>query len=648
MADLSNQFYSFDEDGILRLQKDLNYMFYHLDEKNVRRLYTEYCEIKSKEGETEIDGPLIVMRGDPGTTNSTTIRIKMGWDKASSEFVFNIYGQDGTPSVELDSTGDAVFKGSINTADDVYLGNRVFVGWQGTTSTAVHNPFTRGIFIQDYFTTMYAGHLYTTSIPKDTSGGTGPNSEYEVTLHSSGGLRISSKYYIAIEPYCENLSSMGVGTNSTDGLYLWTPNRKICIGGDETDRQLSELSTEAGVSLGSATLRDVYIGCVNHVWQNKVASLRDLEVSFSDTFRYYHVHNTKYITRLTTNWTPNSTDSSLVGTTRAITSTRGCSLLAETSNSASGIFYGGNATIASVDLTQFHDGTALTSDDYLVALIWHPGTTGWIIYDAIRLGSGSTDYYTYSFYGFEPGWNIQKIKLGDYDSITGSPSFNNISYVQVYTRLSSSFSRPANTYVSYFDYIGVIRADPVNGTNYSAFQKEINSSHKNILQSQNGDILYGTYNPSIQQIGHSVNGMDMYLRTMQDFDVELGIYSLMSNESPIIFAGDTDYNIQVRVSSGALRLSGEVNGTTFGDYINCPAYTVGSYIELGLRRYNNVYIGWYRNVADNDSYREIANYQGTVSTYLAFMDIYLGTAREDAGMQIHRLNIKSYTDELEV
>jgi hypothetical protein len=644
MADLMGQTYSFDEDGILRLQKDLNHMFYHLDDKNVRRLYTEYCEIKSEKGETEIDGPLLIMKGDPGTTNSTTIRVKMGWDKASSEFVFNLYGQDGTPSVELDSTGDAVFKGSINTADDIYLGNRVFVGWQGTTSTAANIAFSRGVFIQDYNTTMYAGHFYTSSIPKDTSGGTGPNSEYEVTLHSSGGLRISAKYYIAIEPYCENLSSMGEGINSSDGLYLWSPNRKICIGGDDNYREHAEYSTEAGVGLGSDNLRDVYIGFDDHVWQNKVTSLRDLEMNFSGLLDYCYTHNQKYIASQTTDWTEYTSNTLLTASTRVITQTKGCYVRAETTNSAV-IFFGGHTTISSVDLTQFFDGTAMTSDDYLVALVWKHGTTSYSQYDFIRIGSSPSDYYVYIFEEFNPGWNIYKTKLFNYDGYSGSPSFNNINWVLACSRLSSSVSRPVNTDVACFDYIGVIRG---NSTGYSAFQRNVNSTHVNILESQYGDFL-SPNGPYIHQVPvEGVSAQNMYLRTMQDFDVSLSIYSYRGNEGPVIFAGDTNSNIQVRLSSGVLRLFGEIDGTTFGDYINCPAYTAPTYIEMGLKRYNNVYRGWYKRATYPESYREITNYQETVSTYLSKMPIYLGTAREDSGMSIRDITIKSYNDEQEV
>lgn len=93
---------------LAKLNKTLNWLLNNLDHNNVTHIYTEYCDIQSENGETIIDGPLLVMTG-----NSTTVRLKQGYDKASGAFVFNLYNSAGTLTVGIDSSGNAEFRGTV-------------------------------------------------------------------------------------------------------------------------------------------------------------------------------------------------------------------------------------------------------------------------------------------------------------------------------------------------------------------------------------------------------------------------------------------------------------------------------------------------------------------------------------------------------
>jgi len=97
-------------DEIARLRKDLSFLFENLDHLNVKRLYTEYCDIRSKAGETIIDGPTLLMYDKQATPK---LRLEMGYKPGSSDFVFNMYNKSGVQTVGIDSNGDATFTGTI-------------------------------------------------------------------------------------------------------------------------------------------------------------------------------------------------------------------------------------------------------------------------------------------------------------------------------------------------------------------------------------------------------------------------------------------------------------------------------------------------------------------------------------------------------
>lgn len=109
MAKMGLPVYEFNEDGFNKMRKDLNFLFKNLDHSNVKRLYTEYCDIQSENGETIISGPLMTMLG----TGSTTVRMKLGYDEVTDDFIFNLFNTAGVTTISLDANGDALFTGTI-------------------------------------------------------------------------------------------------------------------------------------------------------------------------------------------------------------------------------------------------------------------------------------------------------------------------------------------------------------------------------------------------------------------------------------------------------------------------------------------------------------------------------------------------------
>jgi len=98
-------------DELARMRKDLCFLLENLDHLNVKRLYTEYCDIRSKDGETIIDGPTLHMYDKQATP---VLRLQMGYDPDTAlDFVFAMFNKSGVKTVGIDSNGDATFTGTI-------------------------------------------------------------------------------------------------------------------------------------------------------------------------------------------------------------------------------------------------------------------------------------------------------------------------------------------------------------------------------------------------------------------------------------------------------------------------------------------------------------------------------------------------------
>lgn len=137
MAELNFQ-YAFDKDSmqdeLVSLQRDLQYYFLHLDHKNVRRLYTEYCEIQSQNGQLAIDGPVMRFYG----SDTTLQRMNLGLSTATNDFGFSIWNQAGDLTAYLDSTGELIVRRLLSG----YIEGSTIIGSQITGSTITGGQIT--------------------------------------------------------------------------------------------------------------------------------------------------------------------------------------------------------------------------------------------------------------------------------------------------------------------------------------------------------------------------------------------------------------------------------------------------------------------------------------------------------------------------
>jgi hypothetical protein len=123
--------YQFDEDGFMRLQKDIDALINNrnLDHQHIGRLYTEYCDIRSENGETIIEGPTLKMYDRQAVPVK---RLQMGYNSADADFNLTIYDAAGNPTIYLNSTGEAVYAGNVITGKNAYVGDDLYLGSTAT------------------------------------------------------------------------------------------------------------------------------------------------------------------------------------------------------------------------------------------------------------------------------------------------------------------------------------------------------------------------------------------------------------------------------------------------------------------------------------------------------------------------------------
>lgn len=163
------------EDLKIMLNRYFETFFESLDSTNVKKLFTEQCLIRSKDGNTELNGTQVIMK-DGNTTirlimgldkatgkftfslkdingienfsvsdvgqiklsgkplfemydNNNILRLKMGFNSVTSLFVFEMFDNFGNLSIGLSSSGGAMYKGDIQTDKDIKVGNNIQIGY---------------------------------------------------------------------------------------------------------------------------------------------------------------------------------------------------------------------------------------------------------------------------------------------------------------------------------------------------------------------------------------------------------------------------------------------------------------------------------------------------------------------------------------
>lgn len=94
--------------AMAKITKTLDWLNRNMDSLNVTEINTSITRVKSKDGTTTIQGPLIVMKDASGVT-----RLKMGYDASTNKFVYQMFDESGVETVGITSAG----KGKITAGE---------------------------------------------------------------------------------------------------------------------------------------------------------------------------------------------------------------------------------------------------------------------------------------------------------------------------------------------------------------------------------------------------------------------------------------------------------------------------------------------------------------------------------------------------
>lgn len=216
-------------DTMIQYKKQLEWLLLNLDSMNVKEITTEYTRVHSELGETIIDGPLLKMN------DKETDRLVMGYDKVSNSFGFILRDEDGSPTISLDSKGQAIFKGIIKVLSDD-TGYTVIDGPLITMNDGVTNRLSMGYHEgQDQFMFTMRDKLGQTSMELNDSGeavfrgsidtfrdiyvgdtiyltNNGPNLNKRIVFDDSDSLTGASiEYYFSQGSQKEKLSMLSYG-----------------------------------------------------------------------------------------------------------------------------------------------------------------------------------------------------------------------------------------------------------------------------------------------------------------------------------------------------------------------------------------------------------------------------------------------------
>jgi len=128
MPEFSLQGYEDLEVTVHRMRKELLWLLNCLDSLNVKEINTNITRVRSKDGITVINGPQIEMK------DTNRLRLKMGYDEATGEFVFTLMDVDGNPTLSMNSLGQLLLGGKP--LIEMYDNNNVLrlrMGYNGTT-----------------------------------------------------------------------------------------------------------------------------------------------------------------------------------------------------------------------------------------------------------------------------------------------------------------------------------------------------------------------------------------------------------------------------------------------------------------------------------------------------------------------------------
>jgi hypothetical protein len=113
----------------------LKYLLEKLDSKNVKKITTEFTKISSDGYETEFSGPLLMMKDKQVVP---IVRLQMGYDPVSQRFTFKLRDTGGNETLTLSDLGQILLSGKplfeMYDADDVL---RLKMGYDAATGDFV-------------------------------------------------------------------------------------------------------------------------------------------------------------------------------------------------------------------------------------------------------------------------------------------------------------------------------------------------------------------------------------------------------------------------------------------------------------------------------------------------------------------------------
>jgi hypothetical protein len=463
---------------------------------------------------------------------------------------------------------------------------------------------------------------------------------YYFDLESSAGFGITAKKTMLIYMYADWDGTTDTVPNTTDFMDIAAVNNRLWLNSNNV--QDFAYSTVQGTFIGDAVSRVFLDKYDDPLWQ--VLSAWDVDLNVNERLPYYYVHNQKYIAAPSTSWTVATTvNTRLTSSTTVMASTLATRIVNLTT---SAVTHEVQSAITSIDLTQFHDGTAMTSDDFLVVSAYVSSTaavssTGKKVY--VQLGASSDANYEYRTTGLDltTGWNLLYRKFTP-DATEGVPALNNITWVRCGWQ---GVINSTSAYVA-IDYIGVVRQNPDNALKPSVFTRLYNGVETAEMSDPEVSLIIsnaGTPNILMTPTVEGTYDYRLYIKNLvQFFRAKVSFQSANTPSAPSINLYLTDDRwFDLKLSSGVLRLNGSFDGTTYGDYANVPSFSQFVNAEIELSRTYGVLTASFRLTTAPETYREITLIGAEPTGKWNWGSIYIG-GHSDKSFRISNISIKKF------
>lgn len=248
---------------VSKMSRELYWLLNNMDSLNVRSIDTSLTTVSGGGGKTVIQGPLILMYDA-----ANTLRLRMGLDESTNEFVFEMYNELGVLTITIDSNGNAVFVGTISAstinASDINGGTM-------TASTINASDINGG--------TMTASAIIGGSITASTI-----DTEEDVLVGGLISMRGSTENTIEFSNDAFISAALGflqISTFSGGDVQIVSDGR-VSISAGAGQNAVLNCGAGANLLFNSGGSFEVYINSVAP--SNKVATFGDLPSGASGTF----------------------------------------------------------------------------------------------------------------------------------------------------------------------------------------------------------------------------------------------------------------------------------------------------------------------------------------------------------------------------